>query len=313
MNDIEKNFISAVIYVHNAEERIEQFLKTIIDVLEENFEKSEIICVNDSSDDDSIQVIKNACKYVNSTTVSVLNMSYFHGLEAAMNAGVDLSIGDFVLEFDSTLLDFQKEEIMKVYKKSIEGYDIVSTSPDRKQKLSSNLFYYIFEKFANLNYKMHSERFRVLSRRAINRVGSINNSVSYRKATYANCGLKIVNMKYNVILHMDKCDKDKKESSYRKGLAIDTLILFTEIGYGFSMLMTMLMMSIAFLMGIYSLLVYFTSTPVVGWTTTILFMSFAFFGLFGVLTVIIKYLSILVNLVFKRKRYSFESIEKLTK
>lgn len=37
-----------------------------------------------------------------------------------------------------------------------------------------------------------------------------------------------------------------------------------------------------------------------------------FFGLFGVLTIIIKYLQLLVDLVFKRKHYSFESIEKLT-
>ena len=37
------------------------------------------------------------------------------------------------------------------------------------------------------------------------------------------------------------------------------------------------------------------------------------FGLFGVLTIIIKYLQILIDLVFKRSRYSFEGVEKLTK
>jgi len=33
--------------------------------------------------------------------------------------------------------------------------------------------------------------------------------------------------------------------------------------------------------------------------------------LFGILTVIIKYLQILVDLVFRRRKYSFESIEKM--
>ena len=51
--------------------------------------------------------------------------------------------------------------------------------------------------------------------------------------------------------------------------------------------------------------------PVEGWTTTILFLSVAFFGLFGILTIIIKYLQLLMDLVFKRKHYSFESVEKL--
>ena len=50
-----------------------------------------------------------------------------------------------------------------------------------------------------------------------------------------------------------------------------------------------------------------------GWTTTVLFLSVVFFGLFGVLTVIVKYLQLIVELVFKRKRYTFESIEKVTK
>ena len=76
--------------------------------------------------------------------------------------------------------------------------------------------------------------------------------------------------------------------------------------------MTLLMMCIAVFMLTYSIVVYLTQTPVEGWTTTILFLSFAFFGLFGVLTVIIKYLQIIVDLIFKRKTYNFESIEKLT-
>ena len=43
MMNKEKNFVSAVIYVHNAAGRIENFLGMIISVLEENFEHSEII------------------------------------------------------------------------------------------------------------------------------------------------------------------------------------------------------------------------------------------------------------------------------
>ena len=121
----EKNFISAVIYVHNAEKRIEKFLRTVLEVLEENFEHSEIICVNDNSQDNSVDVIKKVSQDATISSVSVLNMSYFHGLEMSMNAGMDLTIGDFVFEFDSTVLDFDKEEIMEVYRRSLKGYDIV--------------------------------------------------------------------------------------------------------------------------------------------------------------------------------------------
>ena len=308
----EKNFASAVIYVHNAESRIESFLRAIISVMEDNFEHSEIICVNDSSDDASLKIIKDTSSVASTTSISVVNLSYFHGLEMAMNAGVDMSIGDFVFEFDNTFFDLDPNVVMDIYHHSLKGYDIVSASPDCGEKFSSRLFYKVFDKFTNLSYKMSTESFRVLSRRVINRISSMNKTVPYRKAIYANCGLKIDNVKYPVASRKTE-NLDKKEKNYRYGLAMDSLILFSELGYRFSMVMTTMMMLMSVFMIVYSVAVYMTAHPVAGWTTTILFLSVAFFGLFGILTVIIKYLQLLVDLVFKRKHYNFESIEKLTK
>ena len=313
MDNKEKNFISAVIYVHNAKEHIAAFMHMLITVLEANFEHSEIICVNDSSEDESLQLIRESAKSANVTNISVLNMSYFHGLELAMNAGVDLSIGDFVLEFDTTALDYEPEEIMCVYRRALEGYDIVSASPDKRQKFTSNLFYFIFDKFTDLSHKMYSETFRILSRRVINRVSSMNKTVPYRKAVYAHCGLKTDNMVYQQTDGIANRQNDIQEKKYRRRLAVDVLILFTDMGYRFSMSMTFLMMLMAFAIAVYSVVIYIIGNPVEGWTTTILFLSFSFFGLFGILTIIIKYLQILIDLVFRRKRYSFEGIEKLTR
>lgn len=312
MENKEKNFVSSVIYVHNAQDRIDKFLRTIIDVMESNFEHSEIICVNDSSDDDSLSVIKKVSEKAKKTSVAVINMSYFHGLELAMNAGVDMAIGDFVFEFDNTNLDFDVDVIMQIYRRSLEGYDIVSASPDKKEKFTSKLFYRVFDQFANISYEMTTESFRVLSRRVINRISSMNKSVLYRKALYANCGLKTDIVKYKV-KDAGALTTDKKERNYRSGLAVDSLILFTEVGYRFSMTMTVLMMVMSLLVIAYTIITYFMVNPVAGWTTTILFLSVCFFGLFGILTIIIKYLQLLVDMVFKRKHYSFESIEKLTK
>ena len=308
----EQNFVSAVIYVHNAEDRIERFLDMVVEVMERNFEHSEIICVNDSSEDGSLSIIRKVSKAAEKTSISVVNMSYYHGLELAMDAGMDLAIGDFVFEFDNTVADFNSSVIMEIYRHSLEGYDIVSASPNRKERMSSRLFYRIFAKFAAVSYRMNTESFRVLSRRVINRVSSMNKTAPYRKALYANCGLKTDCIRYEVTGDWSKA-RDRKEQRYRMDLAADALILFTEVGYRFSMTMTVVMMLMSIFMTVYSLVTYFVIHPVEGWTTTILFLSVAFFGLFGILTIIVKYLQLLVNMVFKRKHYSFESIEKLTK
>lgn len=307
----EKNFISCVVYVHNSQTLIGGFLRTVAEVMEKNFENSEIICVNDHSDDGSVDEIRKLSKEIKDVGMCLVNLSFFHGLEAAMNAGMDLAIGDFVFEFDSPVLDFSPDMIMEVYRHSLTGYDIVSASGKKGSKLSSRLFYAVYDRLSDGSYEIATESFRILSRRVINRIKSMNKTVPYRKAVYANSGLKTDNMKYDIkddrVTH-----RDKAEARYRSGLAMDVLILFTDLGYRFGKAMTVLMMFMSLFMLVYSIVIYALKHPVAGWTTTVLFLSVSFFGLFGILTIIIKYLQLLVNLIFKRKSYSFESIEKLT-
>ncbi len=312
MKNKEKSFVSAVVYVYNSEERIESFLRTLIGLLEDNFENSEIIVVNDHSNDNSVSVIKRISSDTKKLNLTLVNMSYFHGLELAMNAGTDLSIGDFVLEFDSTYIDYDPDMIMSVYYRALEGYDMVSASPNCKEKFSSSLFYKVFNIYSSTETKMQTESFRVLSRRIINRVSSDNKTVPYRKALYLTSGLKTDTIKYEVTTNA-KHGFDNVERKHRSTLAIDSIITFTDLGFRFSKAMSLLMIFITVFTLIYTFVAFVISNPVEGWTSTILFLSVAFFGLFVILTIIIKYLQILVGLVFKRRNYSYESIEKLTK
>lgn len=311
MADKEKNFVSAVIYVHNDENEIENFLNMIRQTLEENFLSSEIICVNDASTDDSLTKIKAVSKSATSTNISVINMSHYHGAELSMNAGVDLAIGDFVFEFDLATSDFAPETIMQIYRRCLQGYDIVSASPRGGREMSSKLFYSLFNKFNSQSLNMDTERFRILSRRAINRVKSMNEAIPYRKAVYAASGFKMDVVKYEPTEKI-KIRHSSEESEYRERLAIDSLLLFTDVGYSLSMTLTKLMMILTASVGLYVSVIYFAGSPVAGWTTTMIFLAFSFFCLFGILTITIKYLQLILNLIFRRKRYNFESIEKLT-
>lgn len=320
----EKNFISCVIYVHNQEAVVSDFLEMLLQVLEEHFEHSEVICVNDVSSDRSVERIRQVSRRAVHTSLSVIHMSYYHGLELAMNAGTELAIGDFVYEFDSMVMDYSPDRIMEIYRRSLEGYDIVSAVPNRRERCSSRLFYRLYERYSMGNQHLQTERFRILSRRVINRISASSKSIPYRKALYAGCGLKTSEVRYEVLPGAASAGNSERsrqapagsgtreERRYRLSLATDVLILFTEVGYRFSMTMTVAMLVMSILMVGYSLFAYFVLHPVEGWTTTILFLSVAFFGLFGILTIIVKYLQLLVDMVFKRTHYSFESVEKLT-
>lgn len=309
----EKSFISAVIYVHNAEKCIAYLLKNVIQTLEDNFEQSEIICVNDFSADSSVKEIRKAAAGAGTTVVSILNMSYFHGIEMAMNAGVDLAIGDFVLEMDSPVLDYSPLEIMRVYQRAKDGYDIVNAAADKKQRLSSKMFYWLYEKCTNGNQRMRTVTFSLLSRRAINRISNISRTIPYRKGVYMNSGLKMDTLQYQVAESGELLHPDYQIKQYRNNLALETLLLFTDVGYYFSKFMSGIMLFASLFMIVYTIAVYVMSKPIEGWTTIVLFLAVGFLGIFMMMTVIIKYLQILLELNFKRTTYSFESVEKITK
>lgn len=308
----EKNFISTVIYVYNQEKNIYKFLQELNSKLKQNFEKYEIICVNDASTDKSVEEIKRFASEIKGSVVSVLNMSFFQGLEAAMYAGVDLSIGDFVYEFDSVSFAYPMQLIMDVYQRSLQGYDIVSAAPPSKeQKATSKLFYKIFNEASHTQYMLQTESFRILSRRGINRVHSISNRIPYRKAIYANCGLKVDTLVYENTESLQK-NMDKVSFRKQKETAIDAIVLYTDIAYRVSTGFSMIMMILTVLIGLYTVGVYLIGRPVAGWTTTMLFLAFAFLGLFIILTIVVKYMSILLKLNFNKQKYILESIEKIS-
>ena len=309
----EKNFVSAVVYINNDRNRVLSFLDMLAEVFKNNFENSEIIFVNDCSTDKSVELIREKAKKITNMTVSIVNLSYFHGLESAMCAGNSLSIGDFIFEFDSVNVDYDPATIMAVYKKALEGNDIVNAVPNRRQKLSSKLFYAAMNLFSDQTKLMQTERFRILSRRVFNRIDDMNKTVPYRKFLYNNAGLRATSLMYETVKTNTATVTTRRERKYRRKLAVDSLVLFTDVGYHFSVIMTLVMMVIAFLMAIYSIAVYLNATPVAGWTTTVLFLSVAFFGVFGVMAVMMKYLQLIMTTIFRRKQYTFESIEKLTK
>lgn len=312
----EKNFISAVVYVHNCGRQIGEFLSKLIYILECNFENSEIICVNDYSLDDSVDIIREVSHKAMHTSVSIIHMSYFHGLERSMNAGGGLAIGDYVFEFDVPALNFDPSVVLEIYNKALEGYDIVSACAKNNERFFSGLFYAIMNRDLEFGYKLHTENFRILSRRAINRTGAMTRQTPYRKAAYYTSGLKIFSIRYNVTgeLPGNIFNKyDKQERIFRKNLAVDSLILYTKIAYRLTRAMTYVMAVLMVMVMAYSFIIYMTGKPVEGWTSTILFLSVSFGALFFILSFVVKYLDIILELVFKKEQYSYESIEKLTR
>ena len=300
----EKNFVSAVVYLQNQQEQVRDFFKGLNDQLSAHFEHYELIAVNDGCTDETVQRLKDWASQNLSAPLTILNMSLRQGLEPAMNAGLDAAIGDFVYEFDSMETHYEPQLIWQAYQKALTGFDVVTACPSGS-RLSSRMFYHLFNRFSNSAYPLQTDVFRLVSRRAINRVHSISNDLAYRKAAYAASGLACAT------LHFEGAAPTREEARLDK--AMDSLALYTDAGYKLSLGVSMVMLLLTLVALVYTVVIWLLGDPIQGWTTTMLVLSAGFAGLFFILTIAVKYLNLLVRLIFKKQTYLIEGIEKLQK
>ena len=216
--------------------------------------------------------------------------------------GVNIAVVDTGLDY--THADFGGAGTTEAYQTALTGSDIVSVCP-RTVRGSSGLFYKVFNAHSQSAYRLRTDAFRLVTRRAINRVHASSAHLPYRKAAYAASGLKMTDLEFDGQLTV--------KSKGRFNLALDSLALYTNAGFKASMTVTLCMLALALAELVYTLVVFITGHPVEGWTTTMFVITVGFSGLFAVLTIVVKYLSLLVDLVFKQQKYLVESIEKLQK
>lgn len=307
---LEKNFISAVVYVHDAQALLPAFLGCITGFMRDNFEKYELIFVNDASSDGSVGIIKEFFRQESrGGMATVLNMGFYQGRELAMSAGMDLAIGDFLFEFDSVELSYPEQMLKDVYEQCLRGYDIVSACPREQGRMHSKFFYSIFNKYSGTHGRLRTEAFRILSRRAVNRVCAMGQGLPYRKAAYAGCGLPSYALFYTMEGGFQALGGMERRMQW--DVAMDALMLYTDAAYKFALGFSCLMIAFSVLVCIYIAMVFFAGKPVPGYVSTVATVAFGFFGVYVFMAILIKYASLILKVVFTGQKYITESVEKI--
>lgn len=140
--------ISIVSPEYMGEKMVNELVTRIIESVSTITSDFEIILVNDASPDDTWNAIKIECE--RDKRVKGLNLSRNFGQHNAITAGVSYAKGDWVVIMDCDLQD-RPEEIPKLYKKALEGWDIVQGQRIvRKDKFLKRLSSRIFH--ATLDY-----------------------------------------------------------------------------------------------------------------------------------------------------------------
>ena len=220
MSKKESVFVSSVVYANNSSEGLLQFIESLYREMDLHFNHFEIVIVDNCVP--NISLISDAIKsqFLESDAITIVHMSEIQNIETCMRAGVDVAIGDFVYEFEGLDYNFNSDTMWKAYQKALEGYDIVNAEI-KDNSFSRALFYKMFNKFSRSQVDLYAVAFRLVSRRAINRVISLDLCVDWRNAAYATCGLKTGSVDYGT-----KASSKKNRDFY---LAIDCFLLYSNL------------------------------------------------------------------------------------
>ena len=135
--------ISVVSPVYNSATLVSPFIQRLSAVLQQLGMPYEIILVDDGSQDDSWNHIEQVCAADKNIKGVLLSRNF--GQHYAITAGLDAAKGNWVVVMDSDLQD-RPEEIPALYKKAMEGFDIVLCRRNQRtdgwfKKIRSKLFY----------------------------------------------------------------------------------------------------------------------------------------------------------------------------
>jgi polyisoprenyl-phosphate glycosyltransferase len=180
--------LSIIIPVYNEQEVLENChlrLEAVANNLPLN---TEIIYINDGSNDNSLQILQALRK--KHTRIAIIDLSRNFGKEIAMTAGLDHAKGDAVIILDADLQD-PPELIPEMLTEWQCGYDIVYMKRASRQgeswlkKLTAHTFYRLIARISHIDIPQGVGDFRLLSRRAVDSLCQLRESNRFMKGLFA--------------------------------------------------------------------------------------------------------------------------------
>lgn len=223
--------ISIVIPVYNEQETIPELYKRIISSLNKDFKKwrYELILVDDGSSDSSFEELKRIRK--KDKNVKILQFSRNFGHHIAITAGIDQAKGDLVVMMDGDLQD-KPEEMIKLYKKLQEGYDVVYAERINKKfspfkKATSLLFNKFIQSLIKEKIVINSTIFRIMTKQVADTVRQYRETHRYLVGIIGTAGFKHASQK----VEHGKRYKGKTKYTFAKQLELALNAIFSFSGY----------------------------------------------------------------------------------
>ena len=306
VNDKESCVLSVVIPAFNEELVIQDTIDRVVSVLNTIKVNYEILVVNDGSTDNTLEVIGEIRKRI---PIRVVNIVSNAGHMRAIRAGLEASIGDYIVTLDADLQDPPEyiPEMFKlisspvdIKKESGEGeksilldssYDVIQAFREDREvdsfwkKNTASLYYKIIRKLTGINLISHAADFRIMKREVVNELIALKEQKLVYRLLIPSLGFKIKALPIKReprFLGESKYDNRKMMS-----LAIDSVIGHTVKPLRFFALLGISVSAILLLGSFVTLSIYLICDTIPGWTPLLLLymcfnmLLFAGLGLVG--------------------------------
>ncbi len=249
---------------------IKKAAETIGGILKKEKIDYEIVFVDDGSKDATWMEIENAGK--EDEHVNGVHFSRNFGKESAMMAGLENAGGDCVVVMDCDL-QHPPETIVEMYRLWQQGYEVVEGVKRTRgkesvfHKMSAGLFYKMISKAVKIDMS-HASDFKLLDRRAVEALLEMPERNAFFRALSSWIGFKTASVEFDV--HEREIGESKWSTKSLIRYAISNIVSFSSAPMmlvGFTGILGFLF---AVILGIQTLVNYFSGNAVEGFTTVIL-------------------------------------------
>ena len=291
--------ISIVSPVYRAEEIIEKLVDEIQIVMRQINCTYEIVLVDDRSPDKSWEIMKQLSSKF--PEVKSVRLSRNFGQHPAIMAGLSHAKGNWIVVMDCDLQD-QPKEIIKLYNKAQEGFDIVLASRKNRQdgffkKMFSKLFSIVYSYLTETEFDNSIANFGIYNSRVIEEVIKMNDYIKFFPLFVNWVGFK------TVTLEVEHAKRDSGKSSYTYvkllSLAFNTIISFSNKPLKLFVKFGMIMSLLSFTIGLITIFKYFNGEiTVLGYSSLIVSIWF----LSGIIITIIGIVGIYIGKIFDQSK-----------
>jgi glycosyltransferase involved in cell wall biosynthesis len=195
-----RKLISIIVPFYNEGKGVDEFYEALTINLQKCSELDfEVVCVDDGSDDDTLNKLIGICE--KDARFHIIELSRNFGKEAALTAGIDMAIGSAIIPIDADLQDPPDliPELIEAWQGGAEvvlARRIDRSSDSYLKRKTAEIFYRTHNYLSNINIPQDVGDYRLMDRVVIEALKQLPERQRFMKGLFAWVGYKTITIDY---------------------------------------------------------------------------------------------------------------------